>query len=70
MGALADLGLSTSDGPIMLVSAPDSVLAEASRMKPRPAFASSILTAEPTPASSGGPSGPSSNPASSAASPG
>ncbi|PFG73667.1 hypothetical protein [Tepidiforma thermophila] len=49
MGALADLGLSTSDGPIMLVSAPDSVLAEASRMKPRPAFASSILTAEPTP---------------------
>ncbi len=48
MGALADLGLSTADGPIMLVSAPDSVLAEASRMKPRPAFASSILTAEPT----------------------
>lgn len=49
MGALADLGLSTADGPIMLVSAPDSVLAEASRMKPRPAFASTILTAEPTP---------------------
>ncbi len=49
MGALADLGLSTADGPIMLVSPPDSVLAEASRMKPRPAFASTILTAEPTP---------------------
>jgi hypothetical protein len=49
MGALADLGLSTDAGPIMLVSAPDSVLAEASRMKPRPAFASTILTAEPTP---------------------
>lgn len=48
MGALADLGLSTADGPIMLVSPPDSVLAEASRMKPRPAFASTILTAEPT----------------------
>lgn len=48
MGALADLGLSTEGGAIMLVSAPDSVLAEASRMKPRPAFASTILTAEPT----------------------
>jgi hypothetical protein len=31
----------------MLVSAPDSVMAEAGAMKPRPAFASSIMTAEP-----------------------
>lgn len=33
----------------MVVSAPDSVLAEASLMKPRPSFASTLLTAEPSP---------------------
>lgn len=48
MGLLADLGLNTADGPIMCVAAPDSVLAEAAAMKPRPSFASSLLTAEPT----------------------
>ena len=32
----------------MCVGAPDSVLAEAASMKPRPSFASSLLTAEPT----------------------
>jgi hypothetical protein len=32
----------------MCVSAPDSVLAEAGAMRPRPSFASSLLTAEPT----------------------
>lgn len=48
MGALADLGLSTADGAIMCVSAPDSVLAEAGAMSPRPSFASTLLTAEPT----------------------
>jgi hypothetical protein len=48
MGALADLGLSTADGGIMCVSAPDSVLAEAGAMSPRPSFASTLLTAEPT----------------------
>ena len=48
MGALADLGLNTSDGAIMCVSAPDSVLAEAGAMSPRPSFASTLLTAEPT----------------------
>ncbi|WP_343391536.1 hypothetical protein [Candidatus Amarobacter glycogenicus] len=36
MGALSDLGLTTRDGPIMIVAAPDSVLAEAGAMKPRP----------------------------------
>jgi hypothetical protein len=48
MGALTDLGLDTIDGAIMCVAAPDSVLAEAGAMKPRPSFASTLLTAEPT----------------------
>ena len=48
MGALTDLGLDTTDGAIMCVAAPDSVLAEAGAMKPRPSFASTLLTAEPT----------------------
>jgi hypothetical protein len=48
MGALTDLNLNTSDGAIMCVAAPDSVLAEAAAMKPRPSFASTLLTAEPT----------------------
>lgn len=47
MGALSDLGLSTEDGGILLISAPDSVLAEAGAMKPRPAFVSNLLTAHP-----------------------
>ncbi|MCC6268190.1 MAG: hypothetical protein IT300_11500 [Dehalococcoidia bacterium] len=47
MGALTTLGLNTRDGPIMIVAAPDSVLAEAGAMKPRPSFASTLLTAEP-----------------------
>lgn len=47
MGALTDLGLSTADGSILLISAPDSVLAEAGAMKPRPAFVSNLLTAHP-----------------------
>ena len=47
MGALTDLGLTTGDGSIMVISAPDSVLAEAGAMKPRPSFASTLLTAEP-----------------------
>lgn len=47
MGALTDLGLTTDDGAIMVISAPDSVLAEAGAMKPRPSFASTLLTAEP-----------------------
>lgn len=48
MGALADLALNTADGAIMCVSAPDSVLAEAGAMSPRPSFASTLVTAEPT----------------------
>jgi hypothetical protein len=48
MGALTDLGLDTTDGAVMCVAAPDSVLAEAGAMKPRPSFASTLLTAEPT----------------------
>lgn len=47
VGALTDLGLTTEDGSIMVISAPDSVLAEAGAMKPRPSFASTLLTAEP-----------------------
>lgn len=47
MGALTDLGLTTDDGSIMVISTPDSVLAEAGAMKPRPSFASTLLTAEP-----------------------
>ncbi len=47
MGALSDLNLNTADGGILLVSAPDSVLAEAGAMKPRPAFVSNLLTAHP-----------------------
>jgi hypothetical protein len=46
MTLLADLGV--GDGGLMLVSPPDSVLAEAGRRSPRPSFASSIMTAEPT----------------------
>lgn len=48
MGALTDLGLDTADGAIMCIAAPDSVLSEAGAMKPRPSFASTLLTAEPT----------------------
>jgi hypothetical protein len=46
-GTLTTLGI--GDGTrLMLVSPPDAVLAEASRLTPRPSFASSIMTAEPT----------------------
>jgi hypothetical protein len=45
---LAELGLNTADGPIMLISPPDDVLAEAGRMKPRPSVASTLQVAEPT----------------------
>ncbi len=44
---LADLGLSTADGALMLFAPPDSVLAEAGRMKPRPSIASSLNVGEP-----------------------
>ncbi|MFN0146747.1 MAG: hypothetical protein ACKVT1_09565 [Dehalococcoidia bacterium] len=47
MGLLASLGLEAGPGGLMLVGAPDSVLAEAGAMKPRPSFASSMMTAEP-----------------------
>jgi len=48
MTSLAELGLNTADGPIMLISPPDDVLAEAGRMKPRPSVASTLQVAEPT----------------------
>ena len=48
MGILAGLGFDPAKGTVMLVGAPDSVLAEAGAMKPRPSFAPSLLTAEPT----------------------
>ncbi len=47
MAALTALGLDRSEGTLVCVSAPDSVLGEAAAMKPRPAFASSLLTASP-----------------------
>lgn len=47
MAILRELGVFGAPG-LMLVSAPDSVMAEAGTMKPRPAFASSIMTAEPS----------------------
>ncbi len=47
MGVLRELGLE-GPGGLMLVAPPDSVFAEAARLTPRPAIASSIMTAEPT----------------------
>jgi hypothetical protein len=47
MAILKDLGLDGLRGPLMLIAPPDSALAEAGAMKPRPSFASSMLTAEP-----------------------
>ena len=47
MAALTALGLDRSEGTLVCVAAPDSVLGEAAAMKPRPAFASSLLTASP-----------------------
>ena len=45
---LAELGL-TGEPRLMLVAAPDGVMAEASSLRPRPSFASGLMTAEPTP---------------------
>jgi hypothetical protein len=44
---LTELGI--GDGTqLMLISPPDGVLAEAGKLRPRPSFASSVMTAEPT----------------------
>ena len=48
MDALSVLGLDSSEGPLMLINAPDSVLAAAAAMKPRPSFASTLQVGEPT----------------------
>lgn len=48
MATLAELGLREASPGILLVGAPDAVLAEAGRMKPRPSSASTLQTAEPT----------------------
>jgi hypothetical protein len=48
MALLAELGLAGQTG-VLLVSAPDSVLAEAARSSPRPSFVSSLRTAHPAP---------------------
>ncbi|MBI2764481.1 MAG: hypothetical protein HYX53_01075 [Chloroflexi bacterium] len=47
MELLAELGLSAADGGLMLIAPPDSVLAEAGRMRPRPSIASTLYVAEP-----------------------
>ncbi|GAB4330206.1 MAG: hypothetical protein Kow0010_15100 [Dehalococcoidia bacterium] len=49
MGILTDLGLAGSGQRILLVAPPDSVLAEASLVKPRPAVASTLQVASPSP---------------------
>jgi hypothetical protein len=49
MAALAELGLDTAGEALMLVGAPDDVVAEAGSLKPRPSLASTIQVAEPTP---------------------
>lgn len=47
MSTLATLGLTAAETNLLLVNAPDSVLAEASAMTPRPGFASTLQTARP-----------------------
>jgi len=44
---LAELGLGTDEGRLLLIAPPDAVLAEAGRMKPRPAIASTLQVANP-----------------------
>ena len=47
MSLLAELGLVDQPG-VMLIAPPDAVLADAGRSSPRPSFASSLRTAEPS----------------------
>jgi hypothetical protein len=47
MGVLNELGLAGGEAGLMLIEPPDSVLAEAGQMKPRPSIASSLQVAEP-----------------------
>lgn len=47
MSVLDELGIDTAATPALLVNAPDAALAAAGARKPRPSFASSIMTAEP-----------------------
>ena len=48
MPTLEALGLSTTQERVMLIGAPESVLKEAGKLKPRPSFASTLQVAEPT----------------------
>ena len=47
MSVLAELDLIDQPG-VMLIAPPDAVLADAGRSSPRPSFASSLRTAEPS----------------------
>lgn len=47
MSLLNDLGLGDGGGSLLLAGAPDGLLTEAGRLKPRPTFASGLMTAEP-----------------------
>ena len=47
MATLSTLGLDAADTNLLLVNAPDSVLAEAGAMTPRPGFASTLQTSRP-----------------------
>jgi hypothetical protein len=49
MPTLAALGLDVPETKLLLVNAPDSVLAEAGAMTPRPGFASTLQTSRPAP---------------------
>lgn len=49
MDLLAALGLTGPDARILLIDPPDGILAEAGRLKPRPAVASTLQVASPSP---------------------
>ncbi|GBD24438.1 hypothetical protein HRbin29_02116 [bacterium HR29] len=46
-GVLHELGLDQGEDRVLLIEPPDAVLAEAGRVSPRPAVASSVHTARP-----------------------
>lgn len=47
MGVLGELGLTAAATRVMLIDPPDSALAEAGRLSPRPTIASTLQVAEP-----------------------
>lgn len=47
MGVLGELGLEGVDSRLMLIAPPDSALAEAATLSPRPSIASTLQVSEP-----------------------